>query len=470
LWSGFDSAAISVSIVVAAVLRFWRLGSPSEPVYDETKVLTQAQSFLHGWRPPYSSHPPFGKLVVALSVRLFGDSPWGWRGADALIGTALVPITYLLARRLFRSRLAASIAAGLLLCEGMFLIASRLAMINIVYITTGAWAYLVLWRFVQDPRPRMRRIELVAMGLLLGLCVSTKAAISEVAVLLALSVVAFTLADPVPTLSFSSLTNFATRKVIGGCGLVLGLVLLVYLSVFIVFDWVVWHGIGGFVAYHQHVIQHNLDFPASFPNASPFWSWPLLLRPYAYWTKNPLNGTVEVLWCGGNPLLWWAIIPAVLIAGVRGYTHKSMPWMFVTAGYIANIAMWIPIRRYLFIYSYMPALYFGLLALSGDLRECWTGNARRWEHFLLLAPLLPCLILGLKLMWAGLAIFSISIAYLVLSRRLEGWDGKFVCLIFAFVTLLTFVYFLPLWMDIPLSQTGYASRMWLNGQGLASWL
>jgi dolichyl-phosphate-mannose--protein O-mannosyl transferase len=80
------------------------------------------------------------------------------------------------------------------------------------------------------------------------------------------------------------------------------------------------------------------------------------------------------------------------------------------------------------------------------------------------------LILGLKLMWAGLAIFSISIAYLVLSRRLEGWDGKFVCLIFAFVTLLTFVYFLPLWMDIPLSQTGYASRMWLNGQGLASWL
>ena len=65
-WSGFDSAAISTSIVVAAVLRFWRLGSPSEPVYDETKVLTQAQSFLHGWRPPYSSHPPFGKLVVAL--------------------------------------------------------------------------------------------------------------------------------------------------------------------------------------------------------------------------------------------------------------------------------------------------------------------------------------------------------------------------------------------------------------------
>ena len=43
--------------------------------------------------------------------------------------------------------------------------------------------------------------------------------------------------------------------------------------------------------------------------------------------------------------------------------------MFVAAGYIANLAMWIPIRRYLFIYSYMPALYFGLLALAGALER-----------------------------------------------------------------------------------------------------
>src|SRR5271170_1835610 len=197
-WSGFDSAAISASIVVATALRFWHLGSPSEPVYDEIKVLTQAQSFLHGWRPPYSSHPPAGKLLVALGVSLLGNCPWGWRAANALIGAALVPITYLLARRLFRSKVAASIAAGLILCDGMFLVASRLAMINIVYITIGAAAYLVLWCFVQNPVARTQRIQLVAMSLRLGLYVSTKAAISEVAVLLALGVVVVTLIGATP--------------------------------------------------------------------------------------------------------------------------------------------------------------------------------------------------------------------------------------------------------------------------------
>ncbi|MGB8364358.1 MAG: phospholipid carrier-dependent glycosyltransferase [Rhizomicrobium sp.] len=469
-WSRFDSAAISASIVVATALRFWHLGSPAQPVYDETKVLRQAHSFLHGWRPPYSSHPPGGKLLVALGVSLFGNYPWGWRAANALMGTALVPITYLLARRLFRSRLAASIAAVLLLCEGMFLVASRLAMINIVYVTLGAWAYLMLWCFVQNPVPRTQRVQLAAMSILLGLFVSAKAAISEVGVSLTLLVTAVTLISDGQTRVPAESPKLIARRVIGACGLVVGTVLLVYLAVFLAYYRVTWRGIGDFVAYHQHVIDRNLNLPIGFPNASPFWSWPLLLHPYAYWKKDLLNGAVEVIWCGGNPLLWWAVLPAILIALVRGYTQKSMPWMFLAVGYLANLAMWIPIRRYLFIYSYMPALYFGLLALAGALEECRNGSARRWEHLVLLAPILPCLILGLGVVWGGFAAGSISIVYLLLWRGPEGYDGKFVCLIFISAAILLFAYFSPLWMGIPLSQAGYTARMWLHGQGLASWI
>jgi dolichyl-phosphate-mannose-protein mannosyltransferase len=460
---------ISASIVVATALRFWRLGSPAEPVYDETKVLTQAQSYLHGWRPPYSSHPPAAKMLVALSVSLFGNYPWGWRAANALIGTALLPITYLLGRRLFRSRLAASIAAGLILCDGMFLVASRLAMINIVYITIGAGAYLVLWCFVQNPVARTQRIQLVAMSLLLGLYVSTKAAISEVAVLLALGVVVVTLIGGTPMRLSALRTNLISRRVIGACGLIVSIVLLVYLAVLVSYYWVVWRGFGDLVAYHHRVIHQNLELPPDFPNASPFWSWPLLLHPYPYWKRDLLNGTVQVIWCGGNPLLWWAVLPAILIASVRGYAQKSMTWIFLAAGYFAYLVMWIPIQRYVFIYSYIPGLYFGLLALAGALDECWHGGARRWEHLALLTPILPCLVLGLGFLWGGLTACSILVVYAVLVRQSAAYEGKFVCSMFMIATLLIFAYFLPMWMATPLSQPGYKARMWLNGPGLASW-
>jgi dolichyl-phosphate-mannose--protein O-mannosyl transferase len=424
---------------------------------------------LRGWRPPYSTHPPFGKLVVALGVRLFGDCPWGWRAANALIGAALAPITYLLARKLFRSRLAASIAAILLLCEGMFLVASRLAMINIVYITTGAGAYLMLWRFVREPGARTRRIDLAAMSVLLGLCVSTKAAISEVTVLLAMLVVVVTLLDLVPFRSVPRLRDLITKRVIGACGLIVGIVLLIYLAVFMTYYWAVWRGIGDVVDYHAHVFRRNFNLPADFPNASPFWSWPLLLHPYAYWRKVRLSGTVVLIWCGGNPLIWWGVLPAIPIALIRGYTRNDIARIFLVLGYIAYLAMWIPLRRYVFIYSYMPALYLGLLAVAGALEQCWSGEARRWEHLAMLAPLLPCLILGMGVGYGGLVACVILIAYLVLGRRAEGWDGKFVCVIFTSATVLLFMYLLPLWTGIPLSEAGYKARIWLNGRGLANW-
>jgi len=408
--------------------------------------------------------------MVALSVFLFGNCPWGWRAANAVMGTALVPITYLLARRLFHSKLAASIAAALLLCDGMLLVASRLAMINIVYITLAAWAYLMLWCFVQNPAARTQPVQLAAMSILLGLFAATKAAISEVGVSLALLTVTLTLIVDGHTRVPVQPPKLIARRVIGACGLIVAVVLLVYLAVFVTYYWSVWRGIGDFVAYHRRVLNRNLNLPTSFPDASPFWSWPLMLHQYAYWKKDLLNGAAEVIMCGGNPLLWWAVLPAILIASIRGCTQKSMSWIFLAAGYMAYLAMWIPLRRYLFIYSYMPALYFGLLALAGALDKCWNGGARRWEHLVLLAPLLPCLILGLGVVWGGFTACSISIVYLLLMRRAEGYDGRFVCLIFMSAAVLLFAYFFPLWIGMPLSQSGYTARMWLHGQGLASWI
>ena len=89
--------------------------------------------------------------------------------------------------------------------------------------------------------------------------------------------------------------------------------------------------------------------------------------------------------------------------------------------------MWIPIRRYVFIYSYMPALYFGFLALAGALDECWKGSARAGNISYCLAPLVPCLIFGLGVAWGAFLACSVSIVYLLLRRYPEaGMESLFV--------------------------------------------
>ncbi|MBR2717342.1 MAG: glycosyltransferase family 39 protein, partial [Oscillospiraceae bacterium] len=52
-------------------------------------------------RWPYEiTHPPLGKAIISLGIRLFGMTPFGWRFMGALTGVLMVPLMYLLVKQL----------------------------------------------------------------------------------------------------------------------------------------------------------------------------------------------------------------------------------------------------------------------------------------------------------------------------------------------------------------------------------
>ena len=143
-----DTIIIAVLVVAAIATRFWHIGNPPEIVFDEVHFVGQARKYLHS-ETFLDPHPPVAKLVIALGIWLFGDHSWSWRVGNATLGTILVGVTYLLGRRMFKDRLAATLAAGFVLLDGFFLVDSRIACIDIVYLTFAAISYLLLFRFMQ---------------------------------------------------------------------------------------------------------------------------------------------------------------------------------------------------------------------------------------------------------------------------------------------------------------------------------
>ena len=111
--------------------------------------MAQARHYIRA-EPFLDPHPPLAKLVIAAGILLFGDHPWSWRIGNALLGILLVALTYMLGRRMFASRLAGALAASFVICDGMFLVDSRVAVIDIVYLTLAAWSYLLLFRFAES--------------------------------------------------------------------------------------------------------------------------------------------------------------------------------------------------------------------------------------------------------------------------------------------------------------------------------
>ncbi len=162
-------------------LRAWRLGEPREFSFDETYYAKDAWSLLHHghvhkyvedandqilggqttgiWldEPSMVVHPEAGKWLIALGEQLFGMDPFGWRIASAVVGSLMVLVLYRLALRLTGSVLLAAFA-GLLLCfDGMHLVLSRLALLDIFL---AFWILCAVAALVADrdwTRVRMER-------------------------------------------------------------------------------------------------------------------------------------------------------------------------------------------------------------------------------------------------------------------------------------------------------------------------
>jgi len=477
-WAASDTAIITALIVVAAAIRFWRIWFPAEIVFDEVHFVGQARNYLHA-RPFLDPHPPLAKLLIALSIAIFGDHSWAWRLPNAIAGTGLVAITYLLGRRMFASRLAAVLAAAFVLSDGLFLVDSRIAVLDIVYLTCAAWSYLLLFRFLEASDPMDKRRTLLALGVVLGLCLSAKLYIPAVTFLLVVGTLVFFLWQirvPIGSGKRAKMIPdpLRQRQIIGAVALLGGVGAMVYVGIFLphyALGW--WGGIEDLFHYYGKVAWYERSVAsATHPYASPPWSWLLMLRPVAYWQDFPPTGDVATIWGGGNPAIWWGALTAVSIVGFQAWERRSLVRAFIAVGYLAYLVIWIPnmlVGRTLFLYHYMPAVYLGFLALAVVLFECWEGRAMLVEQAAMLLTLLPVFLLGLGPAVGIAGFIAIVIIWVELLRRTD-YAGKWVCATFVTVALALFIYFFPVWTGMRIERAGYYTRMWLQGSHIGSWI
>ena len=485
-WLTIDTIIVVILVAVAGMLRFWNLDHPNELVFDEVHFVGQARHYLRG-ESFLDPHPPLAKVIIALGIKLFGDVPWAWRIGVATTGTLLCGVTYMLGRRMFRSRLAATLAASFILSDGFFLVDSRIAVIDIVYLTFAAIAYLLMFRFIQTTDWLDRRRTLVVLGISLGLCLGSKLYVPAITFLLVTGFIAYTLARPESSTARMLDSGERNRRIAGAILMLGGISAVFYVACFLphfYLGW--WGGISDLIHYYKDVMWYEKSVStATHPYASPWWSWPLMLRPVAYWQNFPDQGDVATIWGAGNPILWWGVIPAMTITAVRALERPDLTRTFLVIGYLANYVIWIPIGRILFLYHYMPSVYIGYLALGAILADFWEGKCEVWETFAMLMTLIPALALGLGHIAVALKspsipehlrpsvglpfVLLLSIAWIPF-RHNPKRSGRYVCVAFLGCALAVFLYYLPVWVGFPIERAGYYARMWLEGPGLRNWI
>ena len=125
---------------------------PEEPsyfngmIFDEIYHARTAYENIHNMSVYEWTHPPLGKLIIALGILIFGMKPFGWRIMGALFGVAMVPLMYVFAKRIFKRTDFAFITAGLWAFDCMHFTQTRIATIDVY----GVFFILLMFFFMYE--------------------------------------------------------------------------------------------------------------------------------------------------------------------------------------------------------------------------------------------------------------------------------------------------------------------------------
>ena len=147
LYAGLFTVA---SLVLCLILVRW----PAEKIFDEIYYARAGEEYLKHIEIFEFTHPPLTKLVVTLSMMLFGglnglgDTALGWRFLNVVVGALMCGVLYVFAKRLTGSTLFAAIATGMLLFDGFHYVQSRIATPEITvafFSLTTLYAFYRVW-------------------------------------------------------------------------------------------------------------------------------------------------------------------------------------------------------------------------------------------------------------------------------------------------------------------------------------
>ncbi|MDR5683108.1 MAG: phospholipid carrier-dependent glycosyltransferase [Armatimonadota bacterium] len=347
-------------LVAAAGLRLWRVDQPPAQYFDEIYYARTAQEYLTG-APIYEwTHPPLSKLLIAAGVRVFGLTPRGWRVAPALFGVLLIAALYLLGCWVFDNPRKGVLLAFVGTIEPFFLVESRIAKPEIFLVGFAVAAYAFWWAALRSGRLRW----LYLAGLCAGGAAATK----------------WTGAATTAVLVFATILAWrrgAMRVRPGHAAAALLLLPLVVYAASYAPHLARGETLGDVLRLHRNMYGYHSTLQATHPYTSAWWTWPLLLRPMWY-HYEATGGTMTGVFAVGNPLLWWAAIPAIALVAWRGWTHRRLEDVFVAAGFGLTYLPYAVIGRLLFVYHMLPALPFAYLALLSLADAAAARTGLRW--------------------------------------------------------------------------------------------
>ena len=326
--------------------------------FDEIYFGRTAYEIMHNINVYENTHPYLGKHLIIPGIKLFGMTPFGWRFMNALFAGVLIFMAYYFALHLFKKDEYAFISAFLMTYSFMHLSQSRVGLIDTFGVLFVFVSYFYLYRFIVQ----QQLSRLLLSGIFFGLA----AAVKWSAVFSALGFVLIAL--------YLLWTKYPLQKRFSGYKLLLYGVLSYSVIGFLVYAFSFFdiyghtHSIQRIVNYNTNMYHYHSTLQATHPFSSPWWSWPLDMKPMGYY-KEVKQGFLSSINALGNPAIFWVGTVAIFYLFAMALLRKSLEAIFILLAFFGLYLPYVFVGRLMFIYHFYYAVPFLILAIVYMLRD-----------------------------------------------------------------------------------------------------
>ncbi|MEX1307200.1 MAG: phospholipid carrier-dependent glycosyltransferase [Eubacteriales bacterium] len=345
------------------------------------------------------THPPLGKILISIGIRIFGMTPFGWRFMGTLAGIFMIPLMYVLSKRITKRTLFASIATVLLTFDFMHFAQTRISTIDSYSVIFILLMFLFMYDYtsMNFNRDKLYKtfVPLGLTGIFFGLGAATKwlclYAGAGLAVIFFYTLFLRYREYEAAKLRLEDNTAGKHEKyyksVVSTFYYKLFLTLLFCVIMFIIIPAIIYYL--SYIPY-MRIENHPYDFHAIMKNQSYMWNyhahltvakphpfsskwytWFLDIRPvYFFQGTGYAEGTLSSLSSFGNPIIWWALIPSavglIILRANHGKLARGLNYSIVAG--LSNIVPWIFISRETYIYHYFATVPFMILVVTFALK------------------------------------------------------------------------------------------------------
>ncbi len=354
--------------------------------FDEIYYTRTAYEFMHGLPTYENTHPPFGKVLMSWAATILGTTPFGFRFAGALFGVLMLPFLYLLGRNITRNRGLGAFICFLFAFDFMHFAQTRLTTIDVFVTFFIIVMYYFMERYINlsfyDTALKKTWIPLGACGIAFGFGIASKWTGAYAGA--GLAIIFFTqlfmryreylYAKATPKgntngISHKRIINSFpenTKKTILFCMIFfVAIPFTIYLLSYIPFVDSYRPGLLERMLKNQETMfSYHSKLEATHPYSSTWSQWPTMERPIFYYSNNLGENLRQGISSFGNPLVWWAGIPAFIYTLYVALTKKDKTAGFLCVAYLAQYLPWTLVSRCTFIYHYFPSVPFLALMIG----------------------------------------------------------------------------------------------------------